>query len=121
VGSYSGPADDGLSGWHPAYLRLGSTLDRCARRYAQFCRRYRLEPKPQRRSRWGGWQLWREIEPRAEGQAGLFGAAGASYRGGGTGTKRPQPVAILRPEVLHAVERFIRVNQPPGEASNWLR
>jgi hypothetical protein len=34
--SYARPADDGLSVWHPAYLRLAPTLDHCARRYAQF-------------------------------------------------------------------------------------
>lgn len=37
--SYVQPADDGLSAWHPAYLRLAPTLDRCARRYELFCRR----------------------------------------------------------------------------------
>ena len=30
--SYVRPAEDGLSAWHPAYLRLGQTLDHCARR-----------------------------------------------------------------------------------------
>jgi len=83
--------------------------------------RYRPEPKPQRRSRWGGWHLWHEIEPKAERQADLSGAAGASYRGGGSGAKRPQTAAVLRPGVLHAVEHFIRVNQPPGGASGWYR
>lgn len=52
--SYARPADDGLSAWHPAYLRLGPTLDHCARRYAQFCQGYRAEPKLASRPRWGG-------------------------------------------------------------------
>ena len=113
--SYARPADDGLSGWHPAYLRLGPTLDRCALRYEQFCRRYRPEPKEQRRSRWGGRHLWREIEGgEAGGQADLFGATGARYRGGGRWRKRSGPVAVLRPGVLAAVERFIVINQPSG-------
>lgn len=114
------PADDGLSAWHPAYLRLGSTLDRCARRYEQFCRRYRPEPKQQRRSSWGGWRLWREVEPQAGGQADLFGGVGASYRGGGSGPKRAQPVTVLRPGVLREVERFIQVIQPSCAAAGWL-
>ena len=117
--SYTRPADDGLSAWHPAYLRRGSTLDRCARRYEQFCRRYRPEPKQQRRSSWGGWRLWREVEPQTGGQADLFGGVGASYRGGGSGPKRAQPVTVLRPGVLREVERFIQVNQPSGAAAGW--
>ena len=46
--SYARPADDGLSAWHPAYLRPDLTLDGCAGRYEQFCRRYRPEAKEQR-------------------------------------------------------------------------
>jgi len=118
--SYARPADDGLSAWHPAYLRLGATLDDCARRYEHFCRRYRPEPREQRRSRWGGWQLWREIEggaARAGGQDDLFGGTGARHHGGGTGRKRALPVAVLRPGVLAEVERFVHVNQPSGGAS----
>jgi len=60
--SYTRPAEDGLSAWHPAFLRLGWTLDECARRYERFCWRYRPEAKEQRRSGWGRWHLWREIE-----------------------------------------------------------
>jgi hypothetical protein len=30
-----------LSEWHPAFLQLAATLEGCARRYAQYCRRYR--------------------------------------------------------------------------------
>ena len=115
--SYARPADDGLSAWHPAYLRLGRTLDGCARRYEQFCRRYRPEAKEQRRSGWGGWRLWREIEgSEAGGQADLFGASGARHRGGGPGAKRARPVAVLRPGVLREVDPFLRVNAPAGGA-----
>ena len=120
--SYVRPADDGLSAWHPAYLRLGPTQDRCARRYEQFCRRYRSGPKEPTWPRWGGWHLWREIggvPAKAASQADLFGGMGARYRGGGTGVKRPVPMAVLRPGVLREVERFIRVNQPSAGSPGW--
>ena len=89
-GSYARPADDGLSEWHPAYLRLGKTLDQCARGYEQFCRRYRHLAKPPAGSRWGAWRLWREIgvsrdKVEARKQPDLFAPAGARYRGGGPG------------------------------------
>ncbi len=113
---YARPADDGLSAWHPAYLRLGPTLDRCARSYERFCRRYRSEPKQPSWPRWGGWRLWREISGKpakgqVEEQADLF-AAGARYHGGTGPLRRVVQVAILRPDVLDQVERFIHVNQP---------
>ncbi len=120
--SYVRPAEDGLSAWHPAYLRLGPTLDHCARRYAQFCRRHQPTPKKAFRSRWGAWQLWREVSAKPANSAGLgqkdlFSATpGARYHGGG----KPRgfvPVAILRPEVLEQVHRFMRVNQPSPEHS----
>jgi len=115
--SYTRPADDGLSAWHPAYFRLGATLDGCARRYALFCRRYRPEPKPQRWPRWGGWRLWREVDgspAKAEGQADLFGAAGARHHGEPMRSRRTLPVVILRRDVLEEVDRFVSVNQPSG-------
>ena len=116
--SYARPADDGLSAWHPAYLRLGPTLDRCARSYELFCRRYRSEPKQPSWPRWGGWRLWREISGRpaeagGQDQADLF-AVGARYHGGTGPLRRVVPVTILRPDVLHEVERFICINQPPA-------
>jgi hypothetical protein len=86
--SYARPADDGLSAWHPAYLRLGPTLDHCARSYEQFCLALsiRAEAEPSW-PRWGGWRLWREIsgkpaKGRVGDQADLFAAAGARYHGG---------------------------------------
>ena len=140
--SYARPADDGLSAWHPAYLRLATTLDRCAQRYEQFCRRYRSAAKQPRWPRWGGWRLWLEVGGAMtgrhrghQGQADLFGSGsgagarygakngakygaknkdGARYRGGTQSAKRPAFVAVLRPLVLREVEQFIRINQPSG-------
>jgi putative transposase len=109
--AYACAADDGLSVWHPAYLRLGPTLDICARRYRLFCRRYRPEPKAQPRPRWGGWRLWLAIEPRRDpAQGSLFGH-GARYRGGRKPEAGAFRLAVLRPAVLDAVERFVAVNR----------
>ncbi len=48
---------DGITQWHPAFLDLGQTLEECAERYRQFCARYRSQPKPERKSRWGSRKL----------------------------------------------------------------
>ncbi|WP_375511781.1 transposase [uncultured Nostoc sp.] len=45
--------DDGLTQWHPAFLSLGRTLEECANKYRGFCRKYKPQPKPEKRSHWG--------------------------------------------------------------------
>ena len=52
-GIYDRLSDDGITQWHPAFLNLGQTLEECAERYRQFCNRYRPQPKPERKRRWG--------------------------------------------------------------------
>lgn len=45
--------DDGLTQWHPAFLALGGTLEECAAKYRGFCRKYKPQLKPEKRSYWG--------------------------------------------------------------------
>lgn len=52
-GSYERLTADGLTQWHPAFLRLGTTLEICAMAYRRFCQRYRPQPKPEKKNRWG--------------------------------------------------------------------
>ena len=53
-GTYERLSDDGITEWHPAFLRLGESLDECAQRYRQFCRQYQPTRKVgDRRSAWG--------------------------------------------------------------------
>ncbi len=40
-GSYERLTNDGLTHWHPAFLRLGSSLEECARKYKGFCQKYK--------------------------------------------------------------------------------
>jgi len=35
-----------------AFLQLGRTLEECAARYRQFCRKYQPKPKPEKRNHW---------------------------------------------------------------------
>ncbi|NES65320.1 MAG: transposase [Okeania sp. SIO2D1] len=53
-GSYAQLTDDGLTEWHPAFLELGTTLEECARRYREFCKRYTPKKKKTTpRRHWG--------------------------------------------------------------------
>ena len=56
-GTYDRLMDDGLTQWHPAFLALGATLDLCVKAYRQLCKRYKPQPKPERRSHWGSKKL----------------------------------------------------------------
>jgi putative transposase len=40
-GIYDRLGDDGLTQWHPAFLKLGKTLDECAKKYRGFCKKYK--------------------------------------------------------------------------------
>ncbi|WGV24469.1 hypothetical protein [Halotia branconii] len=42
-----------ITQWHPAFLLLGRTLEECAAKYRQFCKKYRPQAKPEKRNLWG--------------------------------------------------------------------
>ena len=44
-GSYERLTDDGLTQWHPAFLRLGNSLEECALKYKGFCQKYKPKEK----------------------------------------------------------------------------
>ena len=100
-----------------AFLKLERTLDACASVYAAFCKRYQSKAKPNPRSRWGVWQLWREVNKstkstkRASAQADLFAQSSARYHGGSQNQALEQTVGILRPAVMAQVSKFLRVSQ----------
>jgi hypothetical protein len=43
--TYEKLSDDGLTDWHPAFLRLWRSLAECAARYRAFCRGHRIKTK----------------------------------------------------------------------------
>ena len=70
-GSYDRLTDDGLTEWHPSFLALGRTLDECAHKYRGFCRRYKPQPKSQKRKRshWGSKLLPVVSQPKGKKSA----------------------------------------------------
>ena len=63
--AYERLRDDGLTEWHPAFLRLADSLDACAHYYRRYCRGYqsRVHKPSGRRSHWGTRQL-PQLPPR---------------------------------------------------------
>lgn len=124
--SYSQAQWDGISSWHPVFIKLSRDIQECAKRYAQFCRRYQERTKPKQRCGWGSWYLWLSILERPKlnkSQGGnplnaiqddLFvpkDRTGARYRGGTTSEGNSQKIGILRPQVRQTVAQFIHINQ----------
>ncbi|MGA7934950.1 MAG: transposase [Kovacikia sp.] len=66
-GTYDRLTDDGISQWHPAFLALGATLEICAAAYRKFCKKYKPQPKSEKKNRWGS-KLLAGI--RVKGKAG---------------------------------------------------
>ncbi|MBD2460665.1 transposase [Oscillatoria sp. FACHB-1407] len=64
-GSYERLTDDGITQWHPAFLALGTTLDICAAAYRKFCKKYKPQPKPEKKSHWGS-KLLAEIKAKSQ-------------------------------------------------------
>lgn len=52
-GSYERLTNDGLTQWHPTFLRLGSTLEECAKKYKGFCQKYKPKEKNPSKCHWG--------------------------------------------------------------------
>ena len=52
-GSYECLTNDGLTQWHPAFLELANTLDQCAQKYKEFCKKYKSKQKDSRKCHWG--------------------------------------------------------------------
>jgi putative transposase len=62
-GTYERLTSDGMTQWHPAFLKLGATLDLCAEAYGKFCKQYKPKPKPEKRNHWGS-KLLEKIKER---------------------------------------------------------
>lgn len=112
-GSYERLTDDGLTQWHPAFLRLGSSLEECAKKYKGFCQRYKPKKKTPTRCYWGS-KL-------------LAGINSSSAMGSTTNPKKPKSrfASTLRcllgcqvsetPELTGVVRQFIAANRAPWE------
>ncbi|RFP52074.1 MAG: transposase [Limnothrix sp. CACIAM 69d] len=111
-GSYERLTDNGLTQWHPAFLRLGRSLEECAKKYKGFCQRYKPKSKEPRKYAWG---------------SRLLADARLSSRGGGEksqveGRERLNPNRLADPtrcqvsecpEVTRVARQFIEANQAP--------
>ena len=118
-GSYEKLTDDGLTQWHPAFLKLGKTLDECARKYRGFCNRYRPKSKPAKKFHWGSKLL-----------ADMVVSRRARKRVQGKAAREELFLPLLppssgcqvteSPEVRAVAHQFIEANQAPWQAERGV-
>ena len=53
---------DGITEWHPSFLKLAPMLKRCSKRYERFCYQYRHHSKGALKCHWGSRMLKRLVE-----------------------------------------------------------
>ncbi len=105
-GTYERLTDDGLTQWHPAFLRLGSTLTECAKKYKGFCQKYKPNEKTPTKCHWGSRLL-----------------AGVHFESGSTTHPKkcqsrfnPPPCQVSENEELtRIVRQFIEANRAVNE------
>ena len=97
-GIYDRLGDDGLTQWHPAFLKLGRTLDECAKKYRGFCKKYKPQPKPEKRYYWGS-----QLLPKLKKSKGKKSSPGQ--------TKIPwADWEASDPEIIEVAEKFVLAN-----------
>ena len=106
-GSYERLTDDGLTQWHPAFLRLGSSLEECAQKYKGFCNRYKPKSKSPRKCHWGSKIL---------GFANFFRSQGTKKATLQRSPKKPYPCQLIETELVGTIVRqFVEANRAPWE------
>ena len=63
-------SNDGITQWHPAFLSLGQSLDECAAKYRNFCRKYKPKSKAENRYHWGSKLLPKVLSERERKKRG---------------------------------------------------
>jgi putative transposase len=105
-GSYERLTDDGLTQWHPAFLRLGNSLEECARKYKGFCQKYKPKEKTPTQCHWG---------------SKLLAGVHLSDKGSTSDPKKspsvpPPPCQVSEtPELTEVVRQFIEANRAPRD------
>jgi len=110
-GSYERLTDDGLTQWHPAFLRLGNTLEECAKKYKGFCQKYKPKEKTPTKCQWGSKLLGGVHQ---EGKV----------KGSTTHPKKSKSVCTSpcqvseNPEMTRVVRQFREANRAPKEVES---
>jgi putative transposase len=91
--------DDGITTWHPAFLSLGRTLDECAAKYRGFCKKYRPQPKPEKRNHWGS-KFLSGMKPQPKGKKSSPGQLKLFW----------DDVSMNNEEIQQVAAKFVKAN-----------
>ena len=107
-GSYERLTCDGLTQWHPAFLKLGNSLEECAQKYRGFCQRYKPKGKVASQSRWGSKLL---------AGMSISNSSGQSRSRGSRKNRNDFPAYQISesPMVSEVARQFIEANRAPWE------
>jgi putative transposase len=116
-GSYEKLTNDGLTQWHPAFLRLGTTLEDCAQKYRGFCSRYQPKSKPAKKCPWGSRLLAGMVGSQQTGNRKGTGRNNEKIKSSPCPPVSQQGYQVTEsPEVSTVARQFIEANQAPWQA-----
>lgn len=108
-GSYDRLTDDGLTEWHPAFLKLGQTLQECAEKYRQFCQKYKPKSKPEKKYHWGKKMLVNfKIRGKKKTSPGQMRLAWEGWE------------LENHPEILAVADKFVQANCFNPNYKRWV-
>ncbi|TRT71881.1 MAG: transposase [Microcystis sp. M_OC_Ca_00000000_S217Cul] len=121
-GSYERLTDDGLTQWHPAFLKLGDSLEECARKYKGFCQKYKPKEKNTAiRCHWGSKLLARVHLPepkssdtRESRKRGTEKRNNLCFPAPSLPASSPCQVSET-PELTRIVRQFLEANRAPWQ------
>jgi putative transposase len=125
-GSYERLTDDGLTQWHPAFLKLGNNLEECAKKYKGFCQRYKPKEKNPTRCHWGSKFLAEARFSSVKSTTHPKVSRDKENNKGGNKSSRTifSPLCLPRrapcpvsesPELTRVVRQFIEANRAPWQ------
>jgi putative transposase len=108
-GVYERLSDDGLTTWHPAFLSLGENLEECAKKYRDFCYKYKSQEKQPKKFYWGS-KLLPKLTVKSKKKSSKHQHLQKSTERNEEAKKEYEIWRENNPEITEVAEKFILAN-----------